>query len=541
MSATNTETLTEIAKLKLENAKLEVEIQSADFDLGEELLKLREKNIVSENNDRGYANFHLTDLGNAKRFVADHKSRIRFVPGWGWLYYDGCRWVKDDTGEIMRLAKQTVFEMYVEAMQETDYETRKNLMKHCITSEGEADLRRLVELGKTEIEVVATVKKFDTDPFLFNCTNGTIDLRTGTIKPHEATNFITKLCPVTYDPSATCPTWSAFVYKIMGGDRELIKFKKRMTGYILTGDVSEQCLFIFYGLGANGKSVEINTIKRLLGAYAMSASADTFLIKKSGGIPNDIARLVGARLVTVVETDLNKKMAEGLIKSVTGNDTIAVRFLYKEFFETRLIMKLIIVTNHKPHIVGRDYAIWRRIRLTPYTVTIPPSEQDKHLETKLAAELPGILAWAVQGCLEWQREGLGIPQAVADATAAYKAEMASNVTAFINDQYDAGTTIRERAKEFYINYMEWCTSIGEEPVSQKIFKTNLLDMGLTQKRTSKNGGIEWHGLVNVSPTEVLKPTETNFSNFYNIASHGDLYKKRFSNTSVFSNLREGEL
>src|SRR3989304_390085 len=391
-----------------------------DEEFAEELVKIEKLNLTPQEINLWRLSkrhemtdiLHLTDLGNAKRFVRDHSAYVRYVSGWGWLIYDGTRWSKDSTMEVFRLAKETVLKMYEEAAREADDDRRKALITHALKSQSEVSLRHLLELAKSEIEITASPELFESDPFLFNCTKGTLDLRSGTLRPHRKEDFITKLSPAEYDYSAKCPQWTAFLNKIMNGDKALIKFLQRMVGYMLSGDTSEQCLFIFFGTGANGKSTLINILKRIVGEYAMQSPAETFLAKKTGGIPNDIARLVGARLGTVGHTDLQKRLAEGLIKSITGNDTVAVRFLYKEYFECRLILKLIIVTNHKPRVIGQDLAIWRRIRLIPFNVSIPLPEQDKHLEAKLASELPGILKWAVDGCLEWQREGLGMSDAV---------------------------------------------------------------------------------------------------------------------------------
>ena len=236
-------------------------------------------------------------------------------------------------------------------------------------------------------------------------------------------HFITKLAPVNFEPDAACPRWLEFLSRIMDGNEQLIDFLQRAVGYALTGETSEQCLFIFYGSGANGKSTFLQTMSYVLGDYSMSTPTETLLVKRRGAIPNDVARLKGARFVIACEADAENRLAESLIKQMTGGDTISARFLHQEWFDFEPTHKVFFGTNHKPVIKGTDYAIWRRIRLVPFEITIPEGERDKNLPEKLKAEADGILAWAVQGCLVWQQQGLGVPEEVKAATDSYREEM----------------------------------------------------------------------------------------------------------------------
>ena len=263
----------------------------------------------------------------------------------------------------------------------------------------------------------------DTDPWLLNVENGTLDLRTGQLHRHRPDDLITKVAPVHYDPEAVCPTWDMFLKRIMAGDEALVHYLQKIFGYSLTGVAREQCIFLAYGGGANGKSTAITAVTSVIGAYAQHTPTETLLVKRNDGIPNDVARLHGARLVTAAEAECHRRLAEALVKQLTGGDKIAARFLHGEWFEFTPGFKVVLAVNHKPAIQGTDHAIWRRIRLIPFTVTIPAKEQNKTLSEKLHAGNAGILRWAVDGCLAWQQDGLDPPSAVSEATAAYRDEM----------------------------------------------------------------------------------------------------------------------
>ncbi|HYU47276.1 MAG TPA: phage/plasmid primase, P4 family, partial [Terriglobales bacterium] len=251
-----------------------------------------------------------------------------------------------------------------------------------------------------------------------------LNLKTGTLQPHCREDLLTKCLPIAYDPNAECPTWLDFLKTIMANNAALITFLQRAIGYSLTGDTSEQCLFIAHGSGSNGKSTFLEVLQALLGDYAESTPSASLLAKdRHDGIPNDIARLRGARLVTAVEIGEGKRLNEELVKRLTGQDTMTARFLFAEFFDFHAEFKLWIACNHLPTIRGTDHAIWRRIRLIPFTVTIPDEQQDKKLPGKLQAELPGILRWAIQGCLAWQEQELSTPSEVIAATKDYRALM----------------------------------------------------------------------------------------------------------------------
>jgi putative DNA primase/helicase len=436
---------------------------------------------------------HLTDLGNAKRFVLHHGKNVRYIPArGGWFFWDHRRWRLDDSGEIERYAKQTAATIWDEVQLVADTDEKKRTAMWAHKSEGVARLEAMLRLAQSEGEVVAHVEELDAHPFLFNVLNGSIDLRTGRLRPHRRQDLLTALAPIEYDPAATCPTWLAFLDRILGGDAQLIAFVQRALGYALTGDTSEQVLFLFYGPGANGKSTLVEAVRGVFGDYAQQADFVTFLSLRDDGRPrNDIARLVGARFVAAIEVESGKRLNESLVKQLTGSDTITARYLYREFFEFVPQFKIFLAANHKPAIREMNTAMWRRVRLVPFTVTIPPNERDRTLPAKLRAEQRGILAWAVQGCLNWQQHGLGEPEAVQKATGAYKEEM-DTLGAFIRECCVIDQNAHVGAEALYKEFRDWCDRNGERHGTQSKFRQHLLERGLQQIK--HNSGMRWTGI-----------------------------------------------
>lgn len=453
-------------------------------------------NVVSISvNGRGTAQppqgYNLTDLGNAERFVAEHGEDMLYCYPWRkWLVRGGARWVRDEAGRVHKLAKGRVRGIYREASEAEDEDRRKALAKHAAASESETRIRAMVELAKSEVPV--SPEELDSDPWVLNVLNGTINLRTGELREHRREDLITKLAPVEYEPDAAAPTWEAFLERVLPGD-ELRAFVQRAAGYSATGDTSEQCMFIHHGPGANGKSTFQETLAAALGDYAMRTPTETLLVKRSGGVPNDVARLKGARFVTASETEEGRRLAESLVKDLTGQDTISARFMWAEWFDFKPTHALHLSTNHKPEIRGTDPAIWRRIRLIPWAVTIPPAEQDRRLAEKLRGELPGVLAWIVRGCLEWQREGLLAPEEVRQATTAYRAEM-DVLAAFLADCCVRDEDEEAFAGELWGAWKRWCEETGEQAGTQKRFGGRLAERGFLNHRDSRTGRKVWSGL-----------------------------------------------
>ncbi len=442
--------------------------------------------------DQNGPSFNLTDLGNAERFVAQHGESVRYCYPWGkFLIWMGNRWQRDDAGRVYQLAKETVRSIYREAAAAEDETRRKALAQHATRSEAEAKIKAMLELAKSEIPVAPD--ELDADPWLLNAPNGTVDLRSGELHPHHREDLITKMAGAEYDQYAAAPIWAAFLERVLPSE-ELRAFVQRAAGYSATGDTSEQCMIINHGPGANGKSTYQEIVSAALGEYAMRTPTEMLLIKRAGGVPNDVARLKGARFVTASETEEGRRLAESLVKDLTGQDTISARFMRGEFFDFRPTHKLWLSTNHKPEIRGTDNAIWRRLRLVPWRVTIPPAEQDKKLPEKLRAELPGILAWVVRGCLWWHREGLKAPDEVRQATREYRAEM-DVLAGFIADCCERGASKSASSGDLWEAWQRWCEGTGEQAGTRKRFGGHLAERGFLNDRDSKTGRKVWFGLA----------------------------------------------
>ena len=433
--------------------------------------------------------FNNTDLGNARRLVAHHGQDLRYCHPWGsWLVWDGRRWKADDSGEIQRRAKLTVAAIYREASTATDADKRKALAKHATSSEAENRIRAMISLAKSEVPVQP--EEFDTDPFLLNAQNGTVDLRTGEMREHRRDDLITKIAPVEYDPDASATTFEAFLERVLPNE-EVRRFVQRAAGYSATGDTSERCMFIHHGPGANGKSTYQEAIAAALGDHAMRTPTETLLAKRTGGVPNDVARLKGARLVTAAETEEGRRLDESLIKDLTGQDTISARFMRAEWFDFLPTHKLHLSTNHKPEIRGTDPAIWSRIRLVPWSVVIPPEERDRRLAGKLRAELPGVLAYLVRGAVEWVKGGLKAPDEVRRATAAYRSDQ-DVLGVFVDERCAVAKDAETYASALYGAYKDWCEISGERAENQRRFGMRLTERGF--ERAKIGGFYRWHGI-----------------------------------------------
>jgi putative DNA primase/helicase len=432
--------------------------------------------------------FQISDLGNARRLVSRHGKRFRYLcDRRKWLYWDGRRWADDDLGEIKRAAKETVEAIFEESLSEPDDRRRNDLRKFAIRSQSAQRLAGMIELAQSELPMPMRSTDFDRDSWSFNVLNGTLNLKTGTLRKHDPENFISKLAPVEFKPEATCPTWDAFLARIMPSG-SLRGFLRRAAGYTLTGDVTEQCILVNHGGGSNGKSTFLNALRGVFGdgEYAMHTPIDTLLAKRDAGGPtNDLARLRGARFVSAVEGDQGRRLAESRVKQLTGGDPVAARYLFAEFFEYVPTYKLWLGVNHKPRIGGTDFAIWRRIRLVPFTTTIPENERDPRMLEKLLEERSGILNWCVAGALDWQAKGLAAPEEVKRATEEYRTEEDTLAPFFeecCKEDADAWTPFGN----IYHAYAEWVRRVGDEkPWSMRAFAAALDDRGFECDRKKK--------------------------------------------------------
>jgi putative DNA primase/helicase len=446
--------------------------------------------------------------------VQRHGADLRYVHPWkSWYVWDGRRWAEDTTAEAVRRVKETQGWLYrwaLERLKELadvgdDEEGKrqraaaKHWLAHALKWEDARNVARCLELAKSEAGIPVLPGGMDRDPFLLNVLNGTIDLRTGELRPNRREDLLTKLAPVNYDRDAACPLWQRCLDRWMGDKRNLSRYLQRVVGYGLTGDVSEQCLWFLYGTGANGKSTFLLTLLAMLGDYAMQAVSDLLMAKNHESHPTERADLFGRRFVATIETEEGKRMAEALMKQVTGGDRMRARKMRQDFFEFDQTWKIMLAANHKPVVRGTDHAVWRRIKLVPFTVTIPEAEKDKQLPAKLKAELPGILAWAVAGCLDWQEHGLGEPEEVRQATMEYQSEQDA-VQQFLNDCCVVQREARVRSSALLEAYHGWS---GDKAMTAQAFRKRLNDKGFESKQGT-GGYYVWHGIALARGTPGLR-------------------------------------
>lgn len=424
----------------------------------------------------------LTDYGNAERLVAAHGHDLRHCEALGWLAWDDIRWRIDDTGEVVRRAKSTIRALWPE-VGACDEGFRDKLVKHLLESEKAGRLAAMVKLAESERPVVVRIEALDADPWLFNVANGMLDLRTGALRPHDRHLLCTKVGPVAFTPEAPAPAWDRFLLEIFDNNDELVGFARRAVGSALVGEVREHKLHILYGSGANGKSTFLSALAHVFGDYGMAAPPG-LLMQDQEDKTHDLADLRGVRLVTASETGERKRLAEERVKTLTGGDTIRARHLYQRYFSFRPSHTLFLATNHRPVIIGTDLAVWRRIALWPFTVSIPPEAQDRELGEKLRAEAPGILAWAVRGCLEWQRAGYdcGECAAVSAATDEYRSD------SDVFGQWLSECCVTDRRYEvgqkmLYESYSAWCNAAGHRPASVTTFGGWLRERGYERRRS----------------------------------------------------------
>jgi putative DNA primase/helicase len=321
---------------------------------------------------------------------------------------------------------------------------------------------------------------------LLNVGNGTLNLKSGLLRQFNKADLITKLTPINYDPNATYPRFEKFLSEIMDGDLEKIRYLQKIVGYCLTGVTYEQVFFIFYGSGENGKTTLINVLLTLLGDYAKNTPITTFLRKNPNVIPHDVARLQGARFVTADETEEGNRLAEAQMKQLTGGGPVSARHLYSGTFTYEPTYKIVLDVNHLPVIKGTDHAIWRRPRPLPFTVTITPEKKDKTLGEKLKAELRGILRWAVEGALLWQKEGLTPPESVQKMTRDYREDQ-NILKKFVDDRCEAVHDAATPFSDLYDDFKEWCTDNGETLLNAKEFGNGLTDLGYKTGRKAGSG------------------------------------------------------
>jgi putative DNA primase/helicase len=422
----------------------------------------------------------FSDSALALRFAQRHAGDLRYVAAWNkWLRWTGTHWRFDDT--------KLAFELAWRLCREAATECNKPKVAGAIASA--KTVAAVERLALADRRIAATVHQWDADPWLLNTPDGAIDLRTGNFRSHDPIDYMTKITSV--GPRGQCELFLTFLCRVTGGDRDLVAYLCRVFGYALTGVTTEHALFFAYGTGANGKSVLMSTVSGILGDYLKVAPIEAFTATNTDRHPTDLAGLRGARLVTATETEEGRRWGESRIKSLTGGDKIAARFMRQDFFEFTPQFKLLIAGNHKPGLRSVDEAIRRRFHLVPFAITIPPDERDPDLSEKLKPEWPGILQWMIDGATEWATEGLRPPEAVRQATTAYL-EAEDAIAAWIDDRCERDPNAWETGSTLFASWTSWATGAGEFVGSSRRFAQALETRGFAPCR--KHAGRGFAGL-----------------------------------------------
>lgn len=433
----------------------------------------------------------FTDQHIKHYFARKYKSLVQYVPGIGWHQWDGSRWCTDIPGGLYPLIDEMQKHLMDITKEIEDDDARARERKALINLESHD---RQTTIGKACEQVPALItsaNNMDNGKMLLNVQNGTIDLSTGSLKRHNSADLITRIVNIEYDASATCPTFEKFISWAMCGDMETVSYLQRFIGYCLTGVTSEQILNFWYGSGGNGKSTLMNVIQWLLCDYGTCADTSLIMKSDSGGTDSNrlymLAELRGARLVTLSEVNDGQKLDEAQIKSFTGGDVITARQIYEKPFSYVPQAKLIGFGNYRPHVRGTDHGIWRRIHLVPFHAVITDADKDQHLPEKLRAELPGILAWAVRGCMQWQQVGqLKQSKLMLDAVGAYR-QNEDTFQSWLAECCFMDVSRRTSAKDLIISFKEY----SGWKVSEKKFSELMKSAGFTN---IKSGTMFWEGI-----------------------------------------------
>ena len=446
----------------------------------------------------------LSDMGNGKRFASDHGKIARYCHPWKvWVFWTGAQWRIDDTGMAMALAKKTISGLFtwterklalLAADESPDAALKvakvKAVLDFALKSQHTNRLSAMIGLAKSEPGIPILPEQFDQHAMLLNVANGTLDLKSGILQPHRQEDYITKICPVRYNPKATCPVFVRTVNSILANDAAVIEYFKRFMGYALTGDTREHVGPIPHGGGSNGKTLIFSTIMDVMGSdFAGTVPPELLMETNTGQHPTIKADLFGKRLMVAAETQQGGRLNEERVKALSGSDIIKARRMKEDFWDFRPTHKLILMTNHRPEIRGDDHGIWRRLALWPFTVKYwdadkgekgPPELQaDKMLPQKLKAEHEGILTWLVEGCLEWQRDGMVMPAAVSAATKDYRSAE-DRLGSFLSERCKLNPEFRVKMSDIYTAFKAWAKSNGEAEISSKAFGEAMKARGFTK-------------------------------------------------------------
>lgn len=438
-----------------------------------------------------------TELGYAHRFVHIYGDRLRFVATWStghqWLVWDGRRWAPDTTGQAKRWMKSIARTVTTSCLDIADETQRKQAIKEAKRGESNSAVNGALALAAIDARVVVDHEDLDGDTWLLNCLNGTLDLRTSQLRPHEPGDLLTKLAGAAYEPDTPGPMFDQFLQRIQPDDG-MRGFLARLLGHALVGQIIEHVLPIFWGDGANGKSTLLDVVLAALGDYGGSAAPGLLTARNFDAHPTEIADLFGLRLARLDETDDGRRLAEGTVKRLTGDRRQKARRMRENFWEFDASHTFVMLTNHKPLVAGTDEGIWRRLRLIPFQVVIPEAERDEHLPERLGKELDTVLAWLVAGCVGWQRQGLDEPTTVIEATAAYRAE-SDAIGRFLTECCHQAVGLKVQSSYLYSAWCRWCLTEGVDPGSNKALTEALQNRGFDASKSDGRKIIRGIGLT----------------------------------------------
>jgi putative DNA primase/helicase len=430
---------------------------------------------------------HVTEATLARVLSARLHDKARYCSqDKYWYLWDSLRWKKDEQNQISLMVETFVRELAKHLIEQGETDSAKRVM-------GFLSLQKLTNLEKlAQREVPIKLIHFDTQQMQFCVRNGVVDLENGNLMASSPSMKHSKVAGTTYDPNAKCPRFIQFLDDIFPNDKELVKYVQKVAGYTLTGSITEQCLFMLLGGGANGKSTLVNVLIKMMGDYATNTAASTLMASNQNHLGDDLVRLAGARLITAAEFEHGQRFAEARVKSLTGGDVISARPLYGRFVDFYPNGKIWLTTNNRPEIRGSDDGIWRRIRELPFNRNFSEHEQVKELLATLVEELPGILNWAVKGCLLWQSEGLHAPDSVTESVREYRSEM-DTVIPFIEDECRMDQSLKVSVTSLYEHYVSWCKLQDRHPRTKVQFGKDLTSKGYEQTRDGT--GRYWQGLT----------------------------------------------
>jgi putative DNA primase/helicase len=435
----------------------------------------------------------FTDATNAERLAWLHGDKIRYVPERGtWIVWNGTHWRADNDGELTRLLIDTARTMREEALQIGDSDKAKRLFEHACKSEAANKLAAAAKIARDLRPLFIHEHELDANPWLFNCQNGTVDLLTCELRKHRREDFITLITPHNVSTDGAEPVrWLKFLDEIFGGDKEMVAFIQRLCGMMMVGKQIEHVFPILYGDGANGKSTFTGVLLKVFGQYGVALGEDYFVLTKNKRHSTEVMDLRNKRLAVQSETDAGARLNESRIKQQTGGGMIRCRALYQDAKEFAASHTFILETNHRPRITGTDEGIWRRVLLIPFTQHFGPDKRDLRLNETLEAEIPAILRWLVDGCLEWQRVGLNPPEHVQAATGNYRKE-SDLFGQFLSEQCEEESKRHVRVADLRGAYVTWAQSRGETPLAQKRIDEEMARRGFIKDRNNK--GVIYKGV-----------------------------------------------